>query len=148
MRGRRLANVMATVFFVGVGAAVGLIARDLLRSNSDPYDVRVLTQDLAAFTGPDDDPAGVIDTFPCTGEGSVAAAAQRVYVVPGTIDAVQQSVAAEAANLGWLAVPPPVEGFDHIEVFEQGDRSLRIEVTPAGDSHVEIDLGVSGGDVC
>lgn len=148
MSGRRLANAAATVFFIGVGAAVGLIARDLLRSDSDPYDVRVLTQDLAAFDGPDDDPSGVIDTFPCTGEGSVAAAAQRVYVAPGTVDAVQQGVAEEAADLGWLAVPPPVEGFDHIEMFEKGDRWLRIEVTPVGESHVEIDLGVSGGNAC
>lgn len=148
MRGRRVANGAATVFFVGVGAAVGLIARDLLRSDSDAYDVRVLTQDLAAFTGADDDPSGVIDTFPCTGEGSVPAAAQRVYVVPGTVDTVQHNVAEEAADLGWLAVPPPVEGFDHIEMFEKGDRSLRIEVTPVEDSQVEIDLGVSGGDAC
>jgi len=150
MRLRRLANAVAAIFLLGVVAAVGIAAGGLVRSENDDYDVQVLSRDLQQFDGPVGDPSMLIDLQPCTGEGSVPAAARRRYIAPGTIATVKRSVAVEATALGWLPKAPPdgLAASERFDFFQRGDRDLSIEVTRVDASRVEVWLTEEGGDVC
>ncbi|MEO7571925.1 MAG: hypothetical protein ABIX10_05760 [Acidimicrobiales bacterium] len=141
---------MAAIFLMAVIAVIGIAVRQAVNPDYDEYDMQVLTQDLQQFAGQPGDPSTRIDVQPCTGEGSVSAAAQRRYVAPGTIATVEKDVVAEATSLGWVATPPP-EGLPPLPglfTFEQGDRDLFIGLTMIDESRVEVDLSVTGGDAC
>ena len=149
-RSRQLANAVAAIFLAGVVGAVGLTVWQVVNPDYDEYDTEVLRRDLDQFKGAVDEPSSLVDVQPCTGEGSVPAAAQRRYVVPGTIATVRRDLVAEATMLGWVATPPP-EGLapsPDLFAFEKGDRDLFVNLTVMEDSRVEVALGVTGGDMC
>jgi hypothetical protein len=146
-----LASIAAAVFLFAVLAAVGILVRDVFSRDNEDYDMQVLSRDLLAFEGAPGDPSTAVDLQPCTGEGSVPAAAQRQYTVPGPVDAVRQKVVAEATSLGWSTRPPPVDPnvlAQPIDIFGKGDRELWVRVTEVGNTRVEVSLEVTGGQPC
>lgn len=149
-RGRQVANTVAAIFLLGVIVVVVVTVSQVVNPDYEEYDTEVLRRDLEQFAGSADDPSTLIDVQPCTGEGSVPAAAHRRYVASGTIATVGEELAAEASGLGWSATPPP-DGIapspDRLG-FEKGDRDLLIFLALTGDAQVEVALGVTGGDVC